>query len=215
MIKPRISVVILRILSAVLFLLPNAFAIAQNAAPTPPLSSNSQPKTHGANENTVLRCSDVVKITVYGEDDLTTEALIGKDGTIRFPLLGQVVLAGKTVEQATEQIRGLLGARYIRNPQVTLTISSYAKQWVTVLGEVKKPGEIEIPDEGGLDLLGAIAQAGGFTDIAEISHITVRRLVNGKDEIFEVDARRLAHDSTVKPFYVQSGDTITVRQRLF
>jgi polysaccharide export outer membrane protein len=146
---------------------------------------------------------------------LTTETRIEKNGSIRFPLLGSVSLAGKTIEQATEEVRHELGTRFIKNPQVTLTISSFAKQWVTILGEVKNPGEVDIPDEGSLDLLGAIALAGGYTDIAEISHITVRRLVNGRDEIIEVDAKKLAHDSTVKPFYVQPGDTITIRQRMF
>jgi polysaccharide export outer membrane protein len=126
-----------------------------------------------------------------------------------------VQLAGKTVDQGTEQIHDLLAKSYIRNPQVTLTISSYAKQRLTILGEVKTPGEIDLPDEGELDLLGAIALAGGFTDIAEISHVTVRRLVGGHDEIIEVDAKKLAHDSNVRPFLVQPGDTITIRQRMF
>lgn len=207
--------VTLRVLCLLPSLFLTAFAVAQDAATASSPSGKSQPEISVANGDTLLHCNDVVKITVYGEDDLTTETRIEKNGTIRFPLLGSVSLAGKTIEQATEEVRHELGTRFIKNPQVTLTISSFAKQWVTILGEVKNPGEVDIPDEGSLDLLGAIALAGGYTDIAEISHITVRRLVNGRDEIIEVDAKKLAHDSTVKPFYVQPGDTITVRQRMF
>ncbi|MCE0497057.1 MAG: polysaccharide export protein [Methylacidiphilales bacterium] len=215
MIKTRIGHVALRVLCALPYLFPAASVIAQSTNSAPSLPEASQPRMLSVDEGVLLRCDDVVKITVYGEDDLTTETRIEKNGTIRFPLLGAVPLAGRTIGQATEEIRRLLvDERFIRNPQVTLTVSSYAIQTVTILGEVKKPGEIEIPQEGSLDLLGAIALAGGFTDLADL-RVIVRRLVNGKDEILEVDARKLAHDSTVKPFYVQPGDTITVRQRIF
>lgn len=174
--------------------------------------ANAQSLSRG---DTRLRSNDVIKITVFGEDDLTTETRIEKDGTIRFPLLGSVSLAGKTVDEAAANIHDALGARFIRNPHVTLTIVSHAKQRLTILGEVKSPGKVEIPDEGGLDLLGAIALAGGFTDIADISHITVKRITNGSVTIIQVDAKKLSHDSNVKPFYVQPGDAITVSQRFF
>jgi polysaccharide export outer membrane protein len=197
------------------FLLEPAVVAQTPAAPAGQPQDAAPPSFHATDDKTILHCGDAVKITVYGEDDLTTETIISKDGTVRFPLLGSVALAGKTVEQATLQIRNALGARYIRDPRVTLTIATYAKQTLTILGEVKRPGKIEMPDDGELDLLGAVALAGGFTDIAETGHIIVRRVIDGKDQILEVDARKLAHDSSVKPFYVVKGDTITVRQRMF
>ncbi len=216
MIKSGHRVVALKFICVFFSLSLSAFALAQNAANASSVSDKNQPETTvSANGDTLLHCNDVIKITVYGEDDLTTQTRIEKNGAIRFPLLGSVTLAGRTIEQATEEIRSQLGKKYIKNPQVTLTIASYAKQWVTILGEVKNPGEVSIPDEGGLDLLGAIALAGGYTNEAETSHITVRRLVNGRDQIIQVDAGKLAHDSQVKPFYVQPGDTITIRQRMF
>ena len=67
----------------------------------------------------------------------------------------------------------------------------------------------------GLDVLGAIALAGGYTKIAAPNRITVRRQVNGQDQVFRVDGKKLANDTSVKVFYVQPGDMITVGQSIF
>lgn len=163
----------------------------------------------------VLQTNDLVKITVYGEEDMTTETRISKSGFITFPLLGSVQLAGKTVESATAQIRAALDKDYIINPQVTLAVMEYAKQWVTVLGQVQKPGQVEIPAEGGLDLLGAIALAGGYTRIADPGNVTIRRKINGQDTVVRLNAKALASNKDAKQFYVKPGDTITIPESLF
>jgi protein involved in polysaccharide export with SLBB domain len=80
---------------------------------------------------------------------------------------------------------------------------------------VQKPGTVELPAEGNLDLLGAIALAGGYTKIAAPNRITVRRQVKGEDEVLRVNGKDLARDSNVKIFYVQPGDTIMVGQSVF
>ena len=182
------------------------------ATPDSPVSSAPAQPTGG---DTVLHNNDLIRITVFGEDDLLTETRISKSGTITFPLLGELHLTGKTVNEATTEIRQKLDKDYIINPQVTLMVLEYATQWVTVLGEVNRPGTVEIPPEGGLDVLGAIALAGGYTKIAAPNRITVRRQVNGQDQLFRVDGKKLANDTTVKVFYVQPGDTITIGQSIF
>jgi polysaccharide export outer membrane protein len=126
-----------------------------------------------------------------------------------------VELAGKSVADATNEIRTKLDKDYIINPQVTLTVMEYAEQWVTVLGEVQKPGQVEIPPEGGLDLLGAIALAGGYTRVADPGNVIVRRVINGHDVVARVDARRLARDTNVQEFMVQPGDRISVQESIF
>jgi protein involved in polysaccharide export with SLBB domain len=168
-----------------------------------------------SNSGTVLHNNDLIRITVFQEDDLLTEARISKTGYILFPLLGSLHLAGRTVDQAAAEIRERLDKDYIIHPQVTVTVLDYAKEWVTVLGEVQKPGTVELPAEGNLDLLGAIALAGGYTKIAAPNRITVRRQVKGEDEVLRVNGKDLARDSNVKIFYVQPGDTIMVGQSVF
>lgn len=182
---------------------------------TPAVAKDAPELQRGAPGDTLLRNNDLVRITVFQEDDLLTETRISKTGYINFPLLGALELAGKTVDEATAEIRNRLDKDYIINPHVTITVLEYAMQWVTVLGEVQKPGTVVIPAEGGLDLLGAIALAGGYTKIAAPNRITVRRQVSGHDQLIKVNGKELAKDTTVKVFYVQPGDMITVGQSIF
>jgi protein involved in polysaccharide export with SLBB domain len=163
----------------------------------------------------VLRVNDLVRVAVFQEDDLTTEARISKSGSITLPLIGPVQVDGRTVAAAIEDIRERLDRDYVINPQVTLTVLEYAQQSVTVLGEVQKPGQIQIPPEGGLDLLGAIALAGGYTRIADPSRVIIRRMVDGRDVVLQADAKRLARDAHVQPFFVQPGDRISVAQSIW
>jgi polysaccharide export outer membrane protein len=190
----------------------------QSAAPLSPVpSSGSAPvaPTDGSADvatapNNLLHCDDLIQITVFQENDLTTETRITKAGSITFPLLGTVQLAGKTIAQAQEEIRSRLDKDYIINPHVTIAVIEYSKLWVTVLGQVQKPGNAEIPAGSGLDLLGAIALAGGYAPEADTAHINIRRLVNGSEVVLTVNAMELARDPNAKPFMIQPGDAVTV-----
>jgi polysaccharide export outer membrane protein len=204
---------------------PLAAAKPEAPAPAPPASVDpSQPPpvsttlaTVGVtpSSNYLLRPNDFIRISVFQEDDLLTEARISKEGIVNFPLLGPVHLSGHTVAEAVSEIRTRLDKDYIINPQVTLTIIEYDQQCVTVLGEVQRPGQIPLPPEGGLDLLGAIALAGGYTRVADPSEVIVRRESDGHDQVLKVDARRLARDVKVSPFLVQPGDRISVAESIW
>ncbi len=163
----------------------------------------------------ILRANDVVKISVFQEEDLTTEARIAKSGFIVFPLLGSLKLSGKTVEDAVAEITQKLNEDFIINPQVTLAVLDYAVERVTVLGQVQKPGAIEIPDEGRLDVLGAIAMAGGYTEIADAGRVTLRRNVGGEEKVYKINAKKLASDKDAKRVYVLPNDTISVGESMF
>ncbi len=178
----------------------------QEASPSASASSSS---------NEVLKVNDMVRVTVYKEDDMTTEARISKTGDIALPLLGNVHLAGETVASAVADIHDRLDKDYIINPQVTLTIMEYAPQWVTVLGEVQRPSQVPIPPEGGLDLMGAIALAGGYSRVADPSRITIVRNVNGRHQVLRVDAKKLAADAKSSAFMVLPGDTISVGESVW
>jgi protein involved in polysaccharide export with SLBB domain len=178
-------------------------------------TSSTQPAGIQVHEGYKLQNNDYIVITVFQEDDLLTQTRISKNGTINFPLLGTVVLEGLTLPQASEKIRAALDKDYIVGPKVTLTILEYAKRRVTVLGQVNKPGSIEMPDEGDMDLLSAIAMAEGYTKIADPGKITIRRVVNGADTIIRVNAKRLASDKETKPFVLQANDTISVAESIF
>jgi polysaccharide export outer membrane protein len=208
----RLAPLFLAVLLALL--LPSLNAFAQDAAP--PADSPSLRPMPGADDkpaavsNYLLQNNDLVRITVFQEDDLTTEARISKAGSIMFPLLGPIQLTGKTVAQAQEEIRQKLDKDYIIHPDVTLSVLEYSEIRVSVLGEVQKPGIVDIPPEGGLDLLGAIAATGGYTPDADSAHVTVRRQVDGREVVLSVDATELARNSASAPFMMKADDAVTV-----
>src|SRR5688572_18887782 len=158
--------------------------------------------------------NDVLRVKVFQEDDLTTEIRLGKDGSATFPLLGVINLGGKTVDEAAANIRELLGKDYLVNPQVTLTVTEYAKRRFTVLGQVQKPGSYDIPSEESVTLLQAIAMAGGFGRLAVQSKVTITRTVGGKKTLI-VDVKSAANDPNIKPFEILAEDTIFVAERVF
>jgi polysaccharide export outer membrane protein len=161
----------------------------------------------------VLTPNDVIDVKVYQEDDLETRGRVAKDGTLTLPLVGVVKVGGKTVEQASLYIQQLYGKDFLVNPQVGVTILEYAKRNFSVLGQVQRPGSYEIPIEESIDLIRAIAMAGGYTRIGNPSKITVQRKVGDETKIFKLDAEAMAKDKNAKPFEILPEDTVTVGEK--
>ena len=122
-----------------------------------------------------LKEGDGVRMQVYEEPDLSTEVRITKSGDAAFPLIGSVVLAGLTLDEATKKLRDAYAADYLVDPKVTLAIVDYAREFISVLGAVAKPGEVTVPERGELDLVTALAAVGGLTPQADTSRVLVVR----------------------------------------
>ena len=163
----------------------------------------------------VLAVNELIEIKVFQEPDLETTTRIPEDGRVTVPLIGEIAVAGKTVQQATRLIHDKLEARFLVNPQVTVSVVEQAKRLFTVLGQVQRPGTYRFPERQDLDLLQVIGIAGGYTRLADAARITVKRRVAGKDTVLRVDGKRLARDQKSGQFPVESGDLITVAERLF
>jgi protein involved in polysaccharide export with SLBB domain len=163
-----------------------------------------------------LAPSDQVAVEVFGEDDLRTNGRLNSEGNLSLPLLGSVHLAGLTLNQATARLMDLYGRDYLVNPKLSVSLISYAKRRFTMLGEVNHPGSFEMPEGNpdGIDLLEAVAMAGGYTRIAAPERITVRRRVNGRDQVMRIDGKRMARGAA-NSFEVVAGDTVTVGQSIF
>lgn len=162
----------------------------------------------------VLAPTELIEIKVFQEPDLSTAARIRDDGRINMPLIGELTLAGKTVQEATRTIRDGLEAKFLVNPQVTVTIVEPARKLFTILGQVQRAGTYKFPDRESLHLIQAIGIAGGYTAIADPTRVTLKRLVNGKPSVLKLDAKRMARDAS-SPTDIQTGDIITVGERLF
>ena len=220
--------------SAALLLLPSAFAQspAANQASSEDLSprqrsvlsegSNSDRSqqqrdtvtipTLSAPTGYVLSPNDQVAVEVFGEEDLRTAGRLNGEGNLSVPLLGSIHLAGLTLSQAASRLTELYGKDYLVNPKVNVSLIGYARRRFTMLGQVNRPGSYEMPDGSpeGIELLEAIAMAGGYTRIAAPEKVSVKR----GNKVIRVDAKRQArggHDA----FTILPGDTITVGESIF
>ena len=199
---------------------------AVNLAPAPPPPAPNAPNAPNVNiavsapAGYTLAANDSVGVEVFGEDDLKTVGRLNAEGNISLPLIGSVRLGGLTVTQATARVTELYAKDYLVNPKVNVTLLGYAKRRFTVLGQVNRPGSYEMPETspGGIDLLEAIAIAGGYTRIAAPERVSVRRKATGggKDEVIRVNAKKLERGNAgVGNFRVMPGDTITVGESIF
>jgi polysaccharide export outer membrane protein len=158
---------------------------------------------------------DVLRITVYGQPDLTTEARVGDDGNITFPLIGDVKLAGSTPAQGeTEIATRLKKGGFILEPFVSLNVVQYRGQQISVLGRVNRPGKYTL--EKVSRVTDALALASGIIgDGADT--ITLVRTRNGKPEYRDIDVIALFKPGgEASNELVQDGDIINVaRQPMF
>jgi protein involved in polysaccharide export with SLBB domain len=215
-------IVLLELMFAMLFTLtaanaqtavaPRAEAVVPQQAPPSAVAPQAPSSTL---DNYILSPNDIVLVKVFEDPDLDSQHRISQDGTINFPLVGIVQISGRTVTQAASTIRDRLLKGYLRNPQVRVNVIQYASRRITVLGQVQRPGSYVLPNEERVDLLQAIAMAGGFTRLADEGRVLVRRNVNGVDTILKVNAHAETKNSSSQLFEVQPDDRITVRERIF
>lgn len=166
-----------------------------------------------------LKEGDRIRLEVFNQDSLTKSTTVSRSGYVTFPLIGALKAAGRSTSDLAKEVKTLLEKDYIRSANVTIVVEEYNKEktsYVTVLGEVQKPGAIPMPEgKDKVDLLTAIANAGGFSEIANPKRVTVKREVEGQEpKVFTLNADAMQKNADGK-FYLQHGDTVSVPKRLF
>ena len=155
---------------------------------------------------------DSVRITVFQNPDLTTDARVSQRGTISFPLVGEVTVAGLTPAAAEARIARLLeDGRFVLKPQVSLNVTRVRSRQVTVLGQVARPGRypLEDPTSGVTDL---IALAGGIVPGGDENVIVVTSR-DGRTQREEVNVEGIVRRGDVSAeLQLGNGDTIYVQR---
>lgn len=155
---------------------------------------------------------DVLKITVYEHDDLTMTVRVSGEGTIAFPLIGKVPVAGLTLTRIARKITALLADGYIVNPQVNIFIHEFRSNKATVLGQINRPGLYELRQY--TTLLEIISQAGGLTRGAGNKAIIKRKLPSGsgrKEESITIDLKSMIEGGdTSRNIQIMGGDSIYI-----
>jgi len=148
-----------------------------------------------------LGAGDRVRVTVYGEEDLSGEFQVDSAGYIRLPLIGQVQASGHSAYQLEGNVEASLENGYLKNPRVSIEVTTYRPFYI--IGQVNRPGQYAYVSN--MSALDAIGLAGGFTEHAVESTVRIRHEGEGKEHA-------VAPDETVK---VRPGDVIRVDQTLF
>jgi polysaccharide export outer membrane protein len=155
---------------------------------------------------------DSIRITVFQNPDLTTETRISERGTITFPLVGEVSLAGLTPAGAETRIaEHLIKGKFVLKPQVSLNIVRVRSRQVSVLGQVARPGRYPLDDTSS-NLTDILALAGGVSPTGD-DNVTVMVRRNGKTVKQEINVPTMYRTGDLSQnLELQNGDTIFVQR---
>ncbi len=164
-------------------------------------------------EDTALGPGDIFQVRVYNEADLSADYRVEQDGTIDFPLIGQVVVAGLDPNAVAERIRGALrDGGYLVAPHVSVRVQEYNSRRISVIGAVRTPGSYPIRSRMGV--VEAVSLAGGFTALANRDGALLTRRVNGELRTFSVPVDRISNGQE-PDVTVRAGDILHIPERIF
>lgn len=174
-----------------------AIAVAQ----TTPQSSSTEASIP-ADDGYKVGPDDEIMLRVFAEPDLTGAYIVGTNGMMAVPLIGDVFVEGLSLKEIQNKLVTLLKDGYLLDPQITIEIKKYRPFYI--LGEVKVPGSYSYVSN--MSILNAVAVAGGFTYRANKKSVDIKRTRNKSTDVISGEAL----DSLVLP-----GDIIIVKERFF
>lgn len=176
-------------------------APASASAPVSAPTAAPAPEAAAPDDGYRLGIGDRISITVLGERDLSLDLFVDDQGEINYPFLGEIKVAGLTINQLGEAITDGLKPDYLLDPRVTVQVMEYRKFFVN--GEVQRPGGFSW--QPGMTVRKAVALAGGFTARAARSKLLIIR----EADVAQLPAK-VEIDSPVAP-----GDIVTIDQSFF
>jgi polysaccharide export outer membrane protein len=186
-----------------------AMLLAAGCARPPRGAPNLPPPT----QSTTVGPGDLFEVSVVGEKDLPKEFRVQPDGTIEFPYIDRLSVAGLEPQQIEDLVKkGLEDHKILRDPQVTIVVKQYSSKKVSIIGAVNKPGSL--PWTEGMKLIDAISLAGGLTSLADGDRVRITRVVTGGTVTATVSVDDIG-DGKLQDVPLQAGDTIKVDQRVF
>ncbi|HEU4402237.1 MAG TPA: polysaccharide biosynthesis/export family protein, partial [Candidatus Polarisedimenticolia bacterium] len=156
---------------------------------------------------------DKLEIAVFGHDDLTKIVEVRGDGSINYPLIGDQVVAGKTVSQVDDEITKMLARDFLVDPEVSVDVREYKSQWVTIIGEVRSPGRYVLKQN--MRLIDLLADAGGATKEAGVEILITRRQGgSASPKQIVIDRERLlSRENESANVILSHGDIVTIGEK--
>lgn len=155
-----------------------------------------------------IQAGDVLSISVWKEADLQAEVLVRPDGGVSFPLAGEQVAAGRTIEELRVAIDEKL-RKFVPNPVITISVRQIGGNRIYVIGKVNRPGEF--PFSRPLDVMQALSLAGGTNSFAAVNDIVILRREHGRQvpiafRFADVERGKALEQNIL----LRSGDTVVV-----
>ena len=156
-----------------------------------------------------LQPEDKIEVQYRFTPEYNAVASVQPDGFAGMPLIGEVKVAGLTLEEAAEAIRRRAGQR-LNDPEVIVLLKEYIKPFFTVAGEVARPGRVEL--HGQVTLVEGIALSGGFKDSAHRTQVLLlRKTPSGMAEVKLYDLRKMMSPAgIVEDVTLKSGDMLVI-----
>lgn len=148
-----------------------------------------------------LDTGDAVRVTVYGDAELSETYRVDDSGAIAFPLVGPVQVRGVTTKVAAGRLAGALANGFMRNPDVAVEVAEYRPFFIQ--GEIQSAGQFSYVY--GMTVRAAISTSGGFTDTADRSRAVVYRR----------QGEEMVKGTVDLDYPIYPGDTIVILERWF
>jgi polysaccharide export outer membrane protein len=160
-----------------------------------------------------LGIGDKIEVSVFGHQDLGRIVEVRDDGTINLPLIGDIPVAGRGVQEIVGELTRRFGKDFLVDPQITVDVRESQSQWVTIVGEVRNPGRFAL--RRGMRLLDLVAEAGGITKEAGYEIVVLRQGTGGGDgDRMTIDRDHLVrHDSHDANLVLKQGDIVSVPEK--
>jgi len=164
-------------------------------------------------QDTTLGAGDVFEVRVFNEESLTGTYQVASDGSVDYPLVGRIAVAGlRPQEVALLVAQKLKEGGYLKSPQVSVLVKEYKSKKFHVLGQVRNPGTF--PFQENMTVVQAVTLAGGFSPIANEDKTTITRKIEGKEVIIRAEVGKISKGEAPN-IELQAGDIVYVPERVF
>lgn len=184
-----------------------SFLIALAFLGAPSFVSATESSSPGSRLYTI-GAGDQILISVWKDEALTRQVVVLPDGKISFPLVGEVQAAGRTIDQLRNELESKLD-RFVPGVTLSVIVQQVNSQVVYVIGRVTTPGRFLLT--GDINVLQALAMAGGLNPFAKKGEIKIFRQEDGKTKIYPFDYDAVSTGSDLRQnITLQRGDVIVV-----
>jgi len=172
-----------------------------------PVQAEDQPPD-SATRDYIIGPGDLLDISVWNNDALTKSVIVLPDGKIHYPLIGEVVVGGKTLAVLEKELEDKINA-FEPNPELSVMVSQVNSLVIYIIGKVNSPGKFALNTN--INVLQALATAGGLNTFAKKNKIKIYRETNGKTEIFPFDYDEVIDGKNLEQnIRLERGDIIVI-----